>query len=124
MSITASPLHRRSTARRVLLGAAGAAALTGGVATLGLAALPLWLVPDVALLAGIDATANREGRLAPRAVPLYNALHRAAGPALLAAASPVLGRTALGVALVWASHVAVDRALGYGLRARDGRIRG
>jgi hypothetical protein len=81
--------------------------------------LLLWLVPDVALLAGMSREFGEQGRLAPRAVPAYNALHALPGPVLLTAAgvaAPVL----LPLGLVWLSHVLADRALGYGLRGRDG----
>jgi hypothetical protein len=76
--------------------------------------------PDVALLAGI-APGLAKGQLHPRAVPLYNALHRFWGPAALAALALVLlpGGYLVG-ALAWALHVAVDRTLGYGLRTPDG----
>ena len=61
-------------------------------------------------------------QLHPRAVPLYNALHRFVGPALLAAAalSGLVGSWGLVAALAWAFHVALDRAVGYGLRTREG----
>ena len=69
--------------------------------------------PDVALL-GLRG----DGRLRPRWVPVYNALHRFPGPlVVLALGAPVL-------AAAWAAHVAIDRAVGYGLRAPDGTIRG
>ena len=46
-------------------------------------AVPLiWLAPDVALLGGLT-----DGRLDPRAVPVYNAVHSLAGPAILGAAA-------------------------------------
>ena len=84
-----------------------------------------WLVvafllgPDVALLAGIG-TGLEKGQLHPRAVPLYNALHRYWGPAALALASLVLPEGWLAAALAWAVHVSLDRAIGYGLRTPEG----
>ena len=79
------------------------------------------LGPDVALLAGAG-TGLAKGQLHPRAVPLYNLLHRfwlPLGLAALAAAGVVpLGW--LAGALSWGVHIGLDRALGYGLRARDG----
>src|SRR5699024_6313301 len=51
---------------------------------------------------------------------VYNAVHTYAGPALLALV--YFATDARGVALVamaWAFHVAVDRALGYGLKHDD-----
>lgn len=88
----------------------------------GLAGL---LGPDVALLAGAGAGLAR-GQLAPRAVPLYNALHRwwpALALTLIALPDPVpLSLFIAGVA--WCAHIAVDRACGYGLRDREGFQRG
>ena len=87
-------------------------------------ALP-WSVPsigpDVALLYGA-ARGLEKGQLHPRAVGAYNLLHRFWGPLLLAtlASFDVLALGFLIGALAWAFHVALDRALGYGLRTRDG----
>jgi hypothetical protein len=60
------------------------------------------------------------GRLNPRAVPAYNALHVYWGPLLLGVAAAALGPAAATAALAWALHIAVDRAAGYGLRDRAG----
>jgi hypothetical protein len=103
-----------------------------GLALLGLAILEvarhgvgLWQLlafaaaPDAALFVGIGANLDR-GQLHPRAVPLYNALHRFGGPALLAASAFWTGTPWLVAALAWAAHIAFDRALGYGLRDRQG----
>jgi hypothetical protein len=77
--------------------------------------------PDLALFLGIG-TGLEKGQLHPRAVPLYNALHRFAGPVALAvvvvAASLPTGY--LVGAIAWGLHIAVDRIAGYGLRTRDG----
>jgi hypothetical protein len=77
--------------------------------------------PDLALLVGVGAGLVR-GQLHPRAVPLYNVLHRFWVPvALLALASAgVVGAAYLIGALVWCFHISLDRTLGYGLRTRDG----
>ena len=77
------------------------------------------LGPDIALLLGIGSGLEK-GQLHPRAVPLYNALHRYWGPAALALASLVLPEGWLAAALAWALHVSVDRTVGYGLRTPDG----
>jgi hypothetical protein len=76
---------------------------------------PWWLTvavliaPDLAL--GGYALGPRVG------ARLYNAAHSYVGPALLAAPSLVLGAGTLGaVAALWALHIGVDRALGYGLK--------
>ena len=73
--------------------------------------------PDIALLAGL-----KDGRLNPRGVPFYNALHSYYAPVALMVVAAT-GAIALGffvLGLAWAAHIAVDRALGYGLRTRDG----
>jgi hypothetical protein len=77
--------------------------------------------PDLALLLGAGAGVER-GRLHPRAVPAYNLLHRFAGPATLLALVVLagLGPAWVVAALAWALHVAIDRAVGYGLRTKDG----
>jgi hypothetical protein len=83
------------------------------------------LGPDLALLLGAGKGLER-GQLHPRAVPLYNAVHRFWGPLALgiAALAASLPAAWLVGALAWATHVAVDRAVGYGLRTRDGFQRG
>jgi Domain of unknown function (DUF4260) len=73
------------------------------------------VLPDLALFLGIGGGLAR-GQLHPRAVPLYNALHRLIGPALLIATAFWVGVPWLVAGLAWAAHVAFDRALGYGLR--------
>jgi hypothetical protein len=73
------------------------------------------LAPDVALLGGMS-----RGRLNPRAVPLYNLLHMYWGPLALMAVAALFSTAWFVLGLAWATHVAVDRALGYGLRGRDG----
>lgn len=123
MPVIALPLPRNLPARISVL-AAGLAAQAGAIALIGPWALPLWLLPDIALLAGISREANAAGRLAPRAVPLYNAVHALPGPLAVVAAGALASPEVLGLGLVWLSHVVVDRAAGYGLRAPDGSVRG
>jgi hypothetical protein len=82
------------------------------------------LGPDLPLLFGMGRGLER-GRLHPRAVPLYNLVHRFWGPLALGTLALAAGLPAAWLvgALAWATHVAVDRAVGYGLRTRDGFIR-
>jgi Domain of unknown function (DUF4260) len=103
----------------VLLIAAVATAISGGTGYWQLAAFGLG--PDVALFLGIGRDLER-GRLHPRAVPLYNLLHRFWLPLALgvAAAIGLLSTGYLVAALIWAFHASLDRAVGYGLRTRDG----
>ena len=114
------------TARRLGWGVAAAALFAGAILQVqddggGWLALGFALLPDLGLMAGIDRGLQK-GQLAPRAVPIYNALHRFVGPVLLAllAISGVLPAVWLSAALGWALHIAVDRAVGYGLRGSDG----
>ena len=79
------------------------------------------LGPDLALLLGVGAGLTG-GQLHPRAVPLYNALHRVLGtrvPSCTRAAGARRHRILIG-ALVWCLHISFDRTVGYGLRTRDG----
>ena len=87
----------------------------------GWLALGFALMPDLGLLAGA-AHGLEKGQLAPRAVPIYNALHRFVGPVVLAALvlAGVLPNVWLSAAFGWALHISLDRALGYGLRGSDG----
>lgn len=79
------------------------------------------LAPDLALFYGAS-TGLAKGQLHPRAVGAYNLMHRFWGPLVLfaLAASGLVGVGFLIGALAWAFHVALDRAIGYGLRTRDG----
>jgi Domain of unknown function (DUF4260) len=78
------------------------------------------VLPDIALFVGFGGTKLERGQLHPRAVPLYNALHRFGGPLLLGGSAFWFGRPWLVAAVAWAAHVAFDRALGYGLRDGNG----
>jgi len=52
---------------------------------------------------------------------VYNAAHTTVGPVVLAALASASGWTlGLPVALVWAAHIGLDRALGYGLKLPTG----
>ena len=80
---------------------------------------------DLAVVYG-TAPGLARGQLHPRAVPLYNALHRFWGPLALAvvvlAAALPLGYVV--AALAWAGHIAFDRAIGLRPRTADGFQRG
>ena len=117
-------------ARRALWGAAFAV-LVAGIVLLPGRGIPWWavlavgLAPDVPLLAGFAPGLER-GQLAPRAVPSYNAVHRAWAPLplLVFALAGVLDRGWVVAACAWGAHIACDRALGYTLRRPDGFQRG
>lgn len=87
-----------------------------------ISALALLIAPDLTMLIG--ARTAGDGKLSPKAVPFYNVMHR---PWLPLALLVIYSVGALGdwvplftAGLGWLAHVAVDRAFGYGLRARDG----
>ncbi len=79
------------------------------------------LGPDLALFLGVGAGLAK-GQLHPRAVPVYNLLHRFWGPIALLVVALVLPLSLgwLIGALAWAFHVSLDRTVGYGLRTPDG----
>jgi uncharacterized membrane protein len=119
------PAHR--AARRSAYGALAGVLLAAAVYVLVDRDAGWWqffafgAAPDLALFAGIGAGLAK-GQLHPRAVPLYNALHRFAGPLALAVVIVVasLPPGYLVGAIAWALHIAVDRVAGYGLRSPDG----
>jgi hypothetical protein len=79
------------------------------------------LGPDLALLLGAGR-GLAPGQLHPRAVRLYNLVHRFWGPIALLLATLLLPLSTSYVigGLAWAFHLALDRSLGYGLRTADG----
>jgi hypothetical protein len=88
----------------------------GGAAWIALA---FFILPDVALLYGAAPDLER-GRLHPRAVRLYNAVHTFWLPLALMAVGLWLPPVVFVSGLVWAAHIAWDRGLGFGLRTREG----
>jgi len=92
----------------------------------GLGLVPLLafgIAPHVTVLIGWGQS-HGHGQLAPRAIPLFNAMHHPAVPLA------VVGLAAAGIltpfwfvgGLAWLSHIVVDWAMGDGLRAADGRL--
>jgi hypothetical protein len=74
----------------------------------------LWLVPDLSMLGYL---------LSPcRGARIYNTFHTYVLPALLALTALVLHPRGLllPIALIWANHIGVDRAMGYGLKYAEG----
>jgi len=123
--------HTSRSARRLAYGAVAAGVLTAIVVVIATQDTGYWqlavfgLGPDLALLVGMGSGLAK-GQLHPRAVPLYNALHRFWGPLALLVMVPLAGLSAgyLVGGLAWTFHIALDRAVGYGLRNRDGFQRG
>lgn len=81
----------------------------------------VWILPDIALLAGISSGLAK-GQIHPRAVRLYNTLHSLMAPAAVAVAATAFGWSDLGfvAALAWTSHIGWDRLVGYGMRDKNG----
>ena len=78
------------------------------------------IAPDLALVAGAGSGLER-GRLHPRAVPFYNAVHRLWVPGLLIAVTLALQSPGwLAGGLAWVAHIGFDRSLGFGLRNAQG----
>jgi uncharacterized protein DUF4260 len=76
--------------------------------------------PDLALLYGA-APGLARGQLHPRAVPVYNAVHRFWAPGVLIAMTAALNEPAwLAAGLAWAAHIGFDRFFGFGLRTPEG----
>ena len=104
----------RAARRTGWLGAGLAALVFGGleVANHGpwaLAGLITFAIaPDLTFLKGLgQASQMQPGQLPPAAVPWYNAAHRPWVPLFAAG-------------LGWLAHIALDRAMGFGLRTTDG----
>lgn len=73
----------------------------------------LILAPDVSMLGYLAGP--RVGAIA------YNALHILIVPVLLAVAGNLFGNVLVtAIALIWTAHIAIDRALGYGLKLSSG----
>ncbi|WP_225821005.1 DUF4260 family protein [Streptomyces naphthomycinicus] len=87
-------------------------------------ALVFLVLPDLAFLVALDeAPRTAKGQLPPRAVPYYNALHRALVPLALAVAYTVLPvdwPPAFAALCGWLAHISYDRAFGYGPRTKEG----
>ncbi|HVH64274.1 MAG TPA: DUF4260 family protein [Candidatus Dormibacteraeota bacterium] len=78
------------------------------------------IAPDISLLIGASSGLQR-GQLHPRAVPIYNAVHRFWVPAALAIVSALLQQPAwVAAGLAWIAHIGFDRSLGFGLRTPEG----
>lgn len=73
----------------------------------------LWFAPDLSMLAYLGDSR--------RAAQIYNAVHSYVLPATLGLSAFLLRADGLiPVSLVWANHIGVDRALGYGLKSGRG----
>ena len=127
--MSAAPSHLPATIKVLRAAYAGLAAalLASAVALIVVGDATWWqtvafaLGLDLAVLYGI-APGLARGQLHPRAVSLYNALHRFRGPLALAIAALAAGLPLgyLAGASAWGFHVAFDRAIGLRPRSPDG----
>ena len=104
---------------RTLLRLEGGVLLIAGVLAFATTEQPWWLVPVLLFLPDLFMAgyvlSSRVGALT------YNLGHSYPLPAVLAAGAVALDETAaLAVALVWFSHIGMDRLFGYGLKHDDG----
>jgi hypothetical protein len=104
---------------RILLRLEGVALAAGAVYVYHRIGASWWLfavlilAPDLSMLGYFGGT--RLGAIA------YNAFHVTPGPLLCAALGFLLPSfDLLAIALIWATHIGVDRALGYGLKYAAG----
>lgn len=104
---------------RILLGLEGLAVLLlcifmyGKVSRDWLAFALLFFAPDLTFIA--FALGARAGTIA------YNLMHTYTAPLLLAGVSLALdNQTGVALALIWAGHCGMDRAVGYGLKYVSG----
>jgi hypothetical protein len=83
------------------------------------------ILPDLAMLAGIGQP-HEKRQMPARAVPFYNALHQPILPIAFLAIVVATGAAPFWFvgAFAWMAHIAIDRAVGYGLRTPDGWQRG
>jgi len=91
------------------------------------AAVLFFVLPDLTMLVGAGDVArsgtHEPGRFSPKAVPYYNAMHRAWVPLLVLVAyavSPIVWPPLFTAALAWLTHITADRAAGYGPRTPEG----
>jgi len=124
---TATTISPRTPAGRVAYAALAALLLTATAAEAITHSTGYWqiaafgIAPDLTLFLGAGAGLAK-GQLHPRAVGAYNLMHRIWAPLLMlvAAAAGLIGLGFLIGALAWMFHIALDRAVGYGLRTPGG----
>ena len=94
----------------------------------GTLALVFAVLPDLTFLVALDEAPHMaKGQLPPRAVPYYNAMHRALVPLALMAlyvVAPFHWAPSFAALCGWLAHISYDRVFGYGLRTKEGFQRG
>ena len=112
--------------KRVAYAAAGLIATAVAIAVVVTQQATWWplvlfaIAPDLSFLLSMSGGLQR-GQLHPRAVPVYNAVHRYWAPAALVVSSFLLSAPVwLAAGLAWIAHISFDRSLGFGLRTPQG----
>jgi hypothetical protein len=78
------------------------------------------MAPDLSFFVGMSRGLAR-GQLAPRAVPVYNAVHRYWAPVVLVVITFLVHSPEwVAAGLAWIAHISFDRSLGFGLRTPQG----
>jgi Domain of unknown function (DUF4260) len=104
---------------RVLLHAEGIAVAIAAIALYFHAGYPWWLFIALVLAPDLSMVGYLLGSSTGAAA--YDAAHTYALPVALGAVGLIVGaETAVQVGLIWLTHIAVDRALGYGLKYPTG----
>jgi hypothetical protein len=111
-------LPARVTMPAIILRLEGLALLVGALATYGYLGYSWWIfalllfAPDLGALGYLHS--KQAGAMA------YNLVHTVSLPLLLGVISLLLGQPlGLQLALIWAAHIGLDRAVGYGLKYAD-----
>jgi hypothetical protein len=100
---------------RALLHAEGLAVAVAAIALYFHADYPWWLLVALALAPDLSMVGYLAGSRIGAAA--YDAAHTYALPVALAAIGVIVdGETAMQIALIWLTHIGVDRAVGYGLK--------
>jgi hypothetical protein len=123
-SLTPAPQGEAAAGRRgrgpgFLLRTEGAALFTFGLAAYAHLDVSWWLFAALILVPDVGLAGYLAG---PRVGALtYNLTHTLVGPTALALLGLVTGSaTAMAVASIWAAHIGIDRAFGFGLKYASG----
>lgn len=100
---------------QMLLHAEGAAVALAALALYFYADYTWWLLVVLALAPDLSLVGYLAGQRVGSAI--YNAAHTYVPPVLLGAVGVILGAdVAVQLALIWITHIGIDRAIGYGLK--------
>jgi hypothetical protein len=104
---------------RLLLGAEGVAVAAAAIALYFYADYPWWLLVALALAPDLSMAGYLAG---PRVgAACYDAVHTYVAPVALGAVGVIADADlASQIALIWLTHIGIDRALGYGLKYPSG----